>query len=111
MDVLFLAFSNSKLDRLPNLEKEEESIYRLLAPRALQQQFMLHRESYANISKVHEYLVLFRNNLSVFLFSGHAGKDKLLLDDEQALSGGIAQALGQCKKLKMVILNGCYTKG
>ena len=58
MDVLFLAFSNSKLDRLPNLEREEEAIYRQLAPRALQQQFMLQRESYANIPKVHEYLTL-----------------------------------------------------
>ena len=111
MDVLFLAFSNSQEDRLPNLEREEESVYRLLAPRALQQQFMLHRESYANISRIHEYLVLFRNNLSVFLYSGHAGKDKLLLDDTNALSAGIAQALGQCSKLKMVVLNGCSTKG
>lgn len=111
MDVLFLAFSNSQEDRLPNLEKEEENVYRLLAPRALQQQFMLHRESYATIPKIHEYLVLFRNNLSVFLYSGHAGKDKLLLDDTHALSEGIAQALGQCSKLKMVVLNGCSTKG
>lgn len=111
MDVLFLAFSNSQEDRLPSLEREEESVYRLLAPRALQQQFMLHRESYANISKIHEYLVLFRNNLSVFLYSGHAGKDKLLLDDTHALSAGIAQALGQCSQLKMVVLNGCSTKG
>jgi len=111
MDVLFLAFSNSQEDRLPNLEKEEESVYRLLAPRALQQQFMLHRESYANITKIHEYLVLFRNNLSLFLYSGHAGKDKLLLDDTHALSAGIAHALGQCSQLKMVVLNGCSTKG
>ena len=90
MDVLFLAFSNSQEHRLQNLEKEEEEVYRHLAPRALQQQFMLHRESYATIPKIHEYLVLYRKNLSIFLYSGHAGKDKLLLNDTPALSDGIA---------------------
>lgn len=111
MDVLFLNFANSRSAPLPSLEQEEDAIFRLLTPRALRQHYLLHRESYATISKIAEYLTLYRNYISLFHYAGHAERDALLLDAEEAQAGGIAHLLGQCTNLKLVVLNGCSTKG
>jgi len=46
MYVLFLAFTNSLIDRLHNLKKRKNKVYRLLVSRVLQLQFMLHGASY-----------------------------------------------------------------
>ncbi|MEN0003028.1 MAG: CHAT domain-containing protein [Bacteroidota bacterium] len=110
MDVLFLNFANSREAPLPKLQEEEDTVYKYLTPRALKQHFLLHRESYATISKIAEYLTLYRDYITIFHYSGHAEKHALLLDQEDAQAGGIAHLLGQCKALKLVVLNGCSTK-
>jgi hypothetical protein len=111
MDVLFLNFANSREAPLPKLQEEEDAVFKLLTPRALKQHYLLHRESYASIKKIAEYLTLYRNYITVFYYSGHAEKHALLLDTEDANAGGIAHLLGQCTTLKLVVLNGCSTKG
>ncbi len=111
METVFLTYANSSSDPLARLRKEEEEVYRLLSRRSAQQDFSLHKDGNATLPKVAEYLVNFRETLSVFCFSGHAGKDALLLEDQTANGLGIAELLGQCPRLRLVLLNGCSTKG
>jgi hypothetical protein len=111
MDVLLLAFVNQTSDLLPTLQEEDDALNRLLSPRAKEQHFLLHRESFMTLEKLPTYLTLYRNDLVLFLYSGHAGRDALLLGDGVAHVGGIAQMLGQCPNLRLVFLNGCSTQG
>lgn len=111
MDTLFLAFANQQHGILPTLQEEDDALYRLLSPRAQAQHFLLHRDSFVTLDKLPSYLTLYRDSLAVFLFSGHADRDHLLLADGVANSDGVAQMLGQCPHLKLVFLNGCSTEG
>lgn len=111
MDTLFLTFANQQENPLPNLQEEEQAISRLLSPREQQQHFLLHRDSFVSLDQLPFYLTLYRDELVLFGFSGHAGRDRLLLTDGQAHTEGLAQMLGQCKRLKLVLLNGCSTEG
>ena len=111
MDTLFLTFANRSTDNLPSLREEDDALYRLLAPRARERHFLLHRDSFATLENLPAYLTLYRDDLVLFLFSGHAGRDRLLLGDGDAQSGGLAKMLGMCPKLKLVVLNGCSTQG
>lgn len=109
--VIFLAFANSQSDPLLSLEEEDNGVYDALSPRYLQQHYMLHRDSYTSIESISKYLTRFKNEICLFLYSGHAGQHALLLDEEKAYAEGVAKLLGQCPQLKAVILNGCSTKG
>ncbi len=111
MDLIFLSFANSREDPLPSLKDEEESIYAMLARRMAQQHFNIHRDAEASTSSIAEYLLLYKDFISVFVFSGHAGRDKLLASDGKANALGIAQLLAQCPRLKLILLNGCSTQG
>lgn len=111
METLFLAFANSQSDPLPTLREEDDKACSLLGRRAGQGHYALHRDSYASLPKVAEQLLNYRDSLAVFLFSGHAGRDKLLLEDQDVRAEGIAGLLGLCPRLKLVVLNGCSTGG
>ena len=111
MKVLFLAYANNQAAPLPSLQREDTEIYRSLSPRAWKQHFYVHREPYATIKDISEYLVMYRNQVSIFLFSGHAGRDNIMLSDQEGRSEGLVQLLAQCPQLKLVILNGCSTRG
>ena len=111
MDLLFFAYSNSESSPLPTLQEEYDEVYKTLSRRATQRHFMVHRDATTNIKKVAEYLLLSKDFITVFCFSGHAEEHALFLDDEEAHSDGIAEILSKCPKLKVVILNGCSTGG
>ena len=111
MEFLFLAFANSEPEPLLLLKEEDEKVYGLLSRRAKEGHFSLHRDSTIDLPKLAEYLILLKDHLSVFLFSGHAGPEALSLVDDKANALGIAGLLGQCPKLKLVVLNGCSTEG
>lgn len=111
MDTVFLSFANQQNDLLSTLQEEDDALNRLLAPRAKAQHFLLHRESFATLEKLASALTMHRDELVLFLFSGHAGRDALLLGDGRADALGIARMLGQCPQLKLVFLNGCSTQG
>ncbi|MEZ5043468.1 MAG: CHAT domain-containing protein [Saprospiraceae bacterium] len=111
MEVIFLTFANKQDAPLPTIQLEDDKVYKALSPRALQQHYLLHRDSFTSIAKVAEYLSLYRDHITIFHYSGHAERDALLFEDEDAKAEGIAHLLGQCKRLKLVILNGCSTKG
>lgn len=111
MDVLFFAYAHSSAAPLPALQEEDDKVYSMLTPKALQQHYLIHRDAYTTRQKIREFLILYRDNIFLFSYSGHAGGDKLLLADELSRAGGLAQLLGQCPNLKAVILNGCSTRG
>ncbi len=111
MDLLFLAFANSPENPLPTLKEEDDEVYGTLVRRSVQQHFAIHRDSATSVAKLTEYLVLFRDYITLFLYSGHAGRDALLLERQAANATGIAELLEQCPKLKLIILNGCSTQG
>jgi hypothetical protein len=109
--MIFLAFANDPGKPLPTLSREEEEVMRLLSQRSSEHHYRLHRDSHATIKSISEYLIRYQKDLEVFHFSGHADRDILLLADQKANSEGIAGLLGACKKLKLVVLNGCSTVG
>lgn len=111
MELLFLSYANSQQHPLPTLQEEEDRVYQMLARREAERHFRLHRDSFTSIPKISEYLALFQDDIALFHFGGHAGRDRLLLDDAEANATGIAQLLGRCPSLKLVVLNGCSTKG
>lgn len=111
MDTLLFAFANQPTAPLPTLQEEDDTLMRLLAPRAKAQHFLLHRESFATLERLPAYLTLYRDSLAVFLYSGHAGRDRLLMTDGTAHAQGLARMLGQCPRLRLVVLNGCSTDG
>lgn len=109
MKVLLLAFANSRENPLPTLAEEYSGLNKILSPRVLRQHFLSWSVSHASLDDIAYYLTLFGDKLSLFLFSGHAGRDQLITENQEARAGGIAYMLGQCKNLKVVILNGCST--
>lgn len=111
MEVLLLTFANSRTNPLPTLAGEYAELSKRLWPRALRQHYLACPVSHATLDDVAYYLTLFRDRLSLFLFSGHAGRDELLTEDGASRAAGIAHLLGQCPNLKVVILNGCSTAG
>ena len=111
MAQIFLAFANSRSSPLPTLTQEEETIYAYLSKRYAEGHFTLHRDNAATLESVSEYLIRFRETVQVFHFSGHAERDALILQDQEADSEGIAELLGQCPNLQLIVLNGCSTVG
>jgi hypothetical protein len=109
MDVIFMAFANSRSEPLLTLQEEDTALYKLLSGRQLKQDFILTRDSYATIESVSQYISQSRDQLRLFLYSGHAGRDQLMLEGQSANAEGIAHLLGQCKGLRLVFLNGCST--
>lgn len=114
MNVLFLAFANSSTNPLPNLSREDDGIFSILVNRQLKGHFLIHRESFATTENINKYLYKYKDNLTLFLFSGHANDQALLLRDQDANAKGVAYQLGEAARrgnLKLVILNGCSTAG
>ncbi len=111
MDILFLAFANDRDNPLPALQREDENLYGLLAPRQAQQHFLIHRDSFTNLNSITEYLDLYKDNIVVFHYSGHAGPGSLQLEGPDAHAVGIAEFLARCPRLQLVVLNGCSTAG
>ncbi len=111
MSAVFLAFANSQENRLPTLSQEDDQVYAALSQLAAQQYITIHRDSFATTGKIANFLILYRDYLNVFLYSGHAGEHQLELEDQNAHAEGIAHLLGQCPNLKLIVLNGCSTAG
>ncbi len=111
MDHIFIAFANSQDNKLDHLEDEDDIVYRHLNMGKRKFEYGIYRESLASIDKISQALVDYQYEMSIFLFSGHAGLQHLLLENELARAEGIAHSLAQCPNLKLVMLNGCSTMG
>ncbi len=114
MKVIFLAFANSASDPLEFLTEEDQALYETLSERYAFGDYYLHRESFATPETINKYLDRFKDDLAVFHYSGHAGKNELLLNDQSVYSKGISKQLkysAEKGSLKLVVLNGCSTAG
>ncbi len=111
MDTVFLAFANSDTDKLHTLSEEDEKVYGVLSNYKASGAIDLIREQYATTNRLIETFRNFQDKLSVFLYSGHAGRDQLMLQDQNANAEGVAALLKRCPNIKLVILNGCSTAG
>ncbi len=111
MSLVYLAFANDQNAPLPSLREEEDQIYSFLIRRAQQGHFDVQKDSFATTRKIAEYLNLFKDELIVFHYSGHANQHSLFLEDGPAFAAGIGGLLGNCPKLKLIVLNGCATYG
>ena len=110
MNVLFLSYANNSQSPLEELQEEDHQVYQLLVPRALQQHYLIHRDACTTKEKIAEFLILYREHIFLFAYSGHAGTDRLIVEGAEIYSQGLAKLLGRCPNLKMVLLNGCSTK-
>ncbi len=111
MDVLFFAFANDPANPLESLKKEADELFRLLSPGQLRGHYVLVFEPFATREKLVQSLTQYKNQIALFHYSGHAGRDVLATADELSRAEGIAHLLGQCPKLKLAFLNGCSTQG
>ncbi len=112
MNVIFLAFANSASNPLEHLTAEDNAIYETLSKRYASGDYFLHRESFATPESIIKSLDKYKDDLAIFHFSGHAGSDQLLVNDQSLFSKGIAKLLEHSAKkgvLKLVVLNGCST--
>jgi hypothetical protein len=106
---LFLTFANSEEAPLANLRREDNELYQRLQQGMKEQRYIIHRESYATLDTIAHHLTEYRGQVILFHYGGHAESTKLILEDREATSEGIAGLLAQQENLKLVFLNGCST--
>lgn len=112
MNTILLSFANSSKAPLDTLSEEDREVHALFTEKTIQEkEFHIQRYSNATLRELVYSIDINRNQLTLFLFSGHADRDRLITVDEEANSEGIAAMLGECPNLKLVILNGCSTRG
>jgi hypothetical protein len=111
MKTIFLAYAHQPDAPLSTLQKEDDAVYEAFSRRVKRKHFDIHRDSHTTREKIIHYLNLHKDDLVVFHYSGHAGRDVLLLEENSANAQGIAGLLDQCPNLRLVVLNGCSTLG
>lgn len=109
MKSILLCFANDEEENLESLKEERKVLSKLLDKGNSENHFILKEISNANKDVLIDSLIRYNKSLSVFFFSGHAGKDKLFLEDGMARAVGIAGLLRLCPNLDLIILNGCST--
>ena len=102
MDTVFLAFANSTTEKLETLTEEDEKVNAVLSKRKVAGDIDLIREQYATTNRIMDSLFMYQHKITVFLYSGHAGRDRLVLEDQDANAEGITAILQQCPNLKLV---------
>lgn len=111
MEALYFAFANQRDRPLHDLDYEDAETNRALEPLAAQGHFGIVRDSFATLESMSDKLRAHRQRLVLFHYGGHAGNDRIDLEGQSARIRGIAELLGQCPNLKLVVLNGCATIG
>jgi hypothetical protein len=111
MPTLYLAFANNDKNPLDTLREEDSKVNDIMIERKRRGDFIVHSDQFATTEKVINNLRQFKDDIVLFLYSGHAGRDNLELEDGEANAEGIAALLSRCPNLKLVVLNGCSTSG
>ena len=109
--VIFLAFANDRGNQLDQLVEEEKALLKILDAYKDKNQntYLVKHTSFATINDITDALKKYRRDIVIFHYSGHAGSEGLFLEGEKAQSAGLAEFLGKCPQLKLVVLNGCST--
>lgn len=110
MSTLLLAFANSQKDPLPTLQKEYNEVMEVLDERQSKGHFKVRPIPFADKDNLTRVLYQWKDDIELFLFSGHADSNHLKLLESEAKAEGVAALLHLCPNLKIVILNGCSTR-
>ncbi|MES2651979.1 MAG: CHAT domain-containing protein [Bacteroidota bacterium] len=111
---IFLAFANSLHSPLPSLTREDNELLNVLLSESIKNDYLIIRESNAQAQIINDRFYSIGEMTAVFHYSGHAGSDLILLDDQEIEAQGLAQMLAARAGngvLKLVVLNGCSTVG
>ena len=109
--LFLISFANHDTQPLPHLDREKEEVEKIIIDRQQKQDFeVTWAPTRTAIIEVLENPIK-SENLVLFSYSGHAARDRLITEGEPTRSKGIAQLLSECRNLKLIILNGCSTKG
>lgn len=112
MDLIYLAYAHSLEEPLKSLQREDEEVNNILKERAfVDNHFNINRVSFATTKAIIEDLNKYKDKICIFHYSGHAASDSLLIEDKEANANAISKLLLECPNLKLVVLNGCSTKG
>lgn len=112
LPLVVIAYANNADDRLPGLSEEDNQVHQYLQSRSTIQPFRIIRESFATRDRLVSLLTTpdDRDALLTFTYSGHAGGNRLITEDEATNARGLASLLSQCPNLKLIVLNGCSTQ-
>ena len=61
MDLLFLAFANSRDTPLATLREEDDQVHAILSRRVAEKHFMVHRDSHATLQQMADALIRAEN--------------------------------------------------
>jgi WD40 repeat protein len=113
--IVFLAFADARSD-LSSLKIEGWSLkdrFGELKRRGVIADVVV--EEKATLDRIYNVFQDHRDRIALFHFGGHADRDRLLLESafkpRPAYAEGLATLLGQQRGLKLVLLNGCSTRG
>lgn len=108
--VIFLAYANDDSDHLNLLKQESRDTYRALREADRKGFIKVLREESTENKDIYENLLVYKNQVSIFHYAGHAGGESLFLEGGEGNASGIAQLLGDQESLELVFLNGCSTE-
>ena len=114
MEVIFLAYANSRQSPLSQLDNEYNDVYGILIDNDVHDNYHIHPDPFCKVRTVNDYLDSFSGDIALFNYSGHAGSDRVILGDRAAHANSIIDQLersAQTGSLKLVVLNGCSTRG
>ena len=110
-NIIFLAFADEQQNSLPALQAEFESLRDLLRPLDAREYIKMVPQGACTREQFTANLNHYQGQLSIVHFSGHASGQAVALADGEAFAKGLAQLLGQEPQLKLLVLNGCATRG
>ena len=114
MKVILLTYANNESEYLPELRNEIETIDTYLTSFIDDGIATPQSKDLPDAESLLKLIDIYKKNLSIFLFSGHASSKSILIGDGNELYGeGLAKKLNikECPNLKLVFLNGCSTIG
>lgn len=111
MNIILLAYANDPGHPLSFLQDEDAEVNKILSPLISTNEWHIVREQYARTEDIIYQLELHADQIAIFAYSGHANGRQLIMEDQAANAEGVAELLGNCPNLKLVILNGCSTIG
>ena len=117
--IVFLAFANDLKPTgryLHNLPKEARQLRECIESLEREGKCKLVLRQNITLDEFLEVLRTYRNRISLFHFSGHAGDAELLFStsdgsNQPAYAEGVAGLLSEQPGLRLVFLNGCATEG
>ena len=107
-DIIFLAYANSEGESLKHLETEYKNTLEVFETES--ESIEVQAKFGIKVKDIIDFILAYKNQIIAFQFSGHANKDTIILEDDEANSYGVIKFLAQCPKLQLIILNGCSTK-